>query len=80
MRHLISLVLGVVLAPVIYVLAGVSNSKASDHVLLHKNDITTLGLAIGCIVAIKMIDVAFGSPGTAALKIAAIAYRPSVRS
>jgi len=51
MRHLISLVLGVVLAPVIYVLAGVSNSKASDHVLLHKNDLTTLGLAIGCIVA-----------------------------
>ena len=51
MRHLISLVLGVVLAPVIYVLAGVSNSKAADHIVSNKNDVTTLALAIGCIVA-----------------------------
>jgi hypothetical protein len=51
MRHLISLVLGVILAPVIYILAGISNSKAADHLVLHKDDFATLALAIGCIVA-----------------------------
>jgi hypothetical protein len=51
MRHLISLVLGVVLAPVIYVLAGVSNSKAADHIVSNKNDFATLAIAVGCIVA-----------------------------
>jgi hypothetical protein len=50
MRHLISLVLGVVLAPVIYVLAGVSNSKAAEYLTQGKN-VTTLAIAIGCIVA-----------------------------
>lgn len=33
-------------------------------------------LAIGCLLAIKLLDVALGSPGLAALKIAAIAIAP----
>jgi len=51
MRHLVSLVLGVFLAPVIYILAGISNSKVTDHVISNKNDLPTLAVAIGCIVA-----------------------------
>ncbi|MBA3272636.1 MAG: hypothetical protein H0T11_02020 [Chthoniobacterales bacterium] len=37
-------------------------------------------LSIGCLIAIKALDVAFGSPGTAALKVAAIAIAPGALS
>jgi hypothetical protein len=50
MRHLISIVLGVILAPAIYVLAGIANIKELDHTQ-HGAGITTLLLGIGCAVA-----------------------------
>ena len=37
-------------------------------------------LAMGCLIAIQAMDVAFGPPGTAALKVAAIALAPAAIS
>ena len=50
MRHLISLVLGVILAPVIYILAGIASIKEVDH-LLHGAGTTTVLIAIACTLA-----------------------------
>jgi hypothetical protein len=51
MRHLISLVLGVILAPVIYVLAGIANSKLFEHFVDNRNDFLTLAIGLVCILA-----------------------------
>jgi hypothetical protein len=50
MRHLISIVLGVILAPAIYILAGIATIKDLDHTQ-HGAGITTLLLGIGAAVA-----------------------------
>jgi hypothetical protein len=51
MRHLISLVLGVILAPLIYVMAGMADSKLSDYVVDH-NKVGTVGLTVGLAYAV----------------------------
>jgi hypothetical protein len=48
MRHLISLVLGVILAPVIYILASVSNYKVAEH-FATRNAFLPLAIGIACI-------------------------------
>ena len=51
MRHLVSLVLGVIAAPMIYILAGVANSKLFEHFLDDNKDFVTLAVGLACILA-----------------------------